>query len=89
MATGVQLVKGLNTRQRVMSAKLGVTLAQMPAEPRAVLQLSNVSLVAVVKLLVAKGVFTEAELAAAFDDADGWAIPPEKPMPENPDEPAP
>lgn len=87
MATGEQLVKALNNRQRGMSVKVGVSLSQMPVEPRAVLQLSNVALVAVVKLLVAKGLITEAELDQAFDAANGWVIPAENSMPETPDNP--
>lgn len=89
MATGPQYVKVLNNHQRANSVKLGIVLAQMPIEPRAVLQLANMPIVAIALLLVTKGVITEQELVAAINASDDWVIPAEKTMPETPDDPPP
>jgi hypothetical protein len=87
--TGPGLVRILQQHQRVASARLGITLAQMPIEPRAVLQLSNGTLASLVLLLVAKGVVTEAELMAAVAAADQWAFTPEPAMPDPSADPSP
>ena len=83
--TGPGLVKILNQHQRAVSRKLGCALAQMPVEPRVVLQLSNGALATLVLLLLAKGVITEAELSAAVAAADGWTVDAEHPVPEQPE----
>lgn len=82
--SGQQLMNALRDRQRRVSRRLGCVLQMMPAEPRVVLQLSNIGLVAVAQLLIDKGVFTAAELQAYVDASAQWSYTQESPMPEPP-----
>lgn len=77
MATVVQYVAQLRSRQVAIAQKMGVWLPGMPKELR-VLWLSQIAMLGVIlRLLVAKGIVTDVELTAAFDDAMGGAYDPE------------
>jgi hypothetical protein len=66
-------VNTLRAKQEVLSTALGVYLPSLPVEMRVVLTLSNVPWAALVKLLVDKGVFTDAEIVGAVNAA-GLAV---------------
>lgn len=82
MTTIVQYVNQLRQRQRLISTGLGVNLGGMAAEPRVVLTLSNASLAVIVKILVDKGVITDAEVIAALNAAMAEVFTPEPGQPE-------
>jgi hypothetical protein len=81
-------VAQLRQRQRAMSSRFGSYLEAMSPETRVALTCANGSTAVLAKLLVDKGVITDAELIAALDAAVGESFPPEKAGPETPPDPA-
>lgn len=59
----------LRQRQQVLARKIGADLPGLATEYRIVLSCSNAALAVLMKLLVDKGVVTDAELAAAYNAA--------------------
>lgn len=83
-------VSQIRAKQEVLALKMGPYLSTLPVELRVVLTCSNVAWAAVAKLLVDKGVFTDAELLAAINAAGMAAWAAELPTPTGPPpEPAP
>jgi hypothetical protein len=74
-------VNQIRQKQEALSRKLGSWLPGMPAEYRVILTLLNIPWAAVAKLLVDKGVFTDAELLAALNAAAVAAWNAENPQP--------
>lgn len=79
-AIGVYVAQ-IRARQEVLALKIGPYLSTLPVELRVVLTCSNVAWAAVAKLLVDKGVFTDAELVAAVNAAGAAAWAAESPPP--------
>jgi hypothetical protein len=79
-AIGVYVAQ-IRAKEEFLATKLGAYLPGMAVELRIVLTLSNVAWAAVAKLLVDKGVFTDAELVAALNAAGVAAWQAENPNP--------
>jgi hypothetical protein len=77
--TVLQYVEEIRQRQESLAPKLGSILAGMPPEFRVVLTLTNAMTAIVFKVLVERGVCTDAELAFLFDDAVAQAFGTEAP----------
>lgn len=77
-------VNQLRAKQEVLALKLGAYLPTLPVELRIVLTCSNAAWAALAKLLVDKGVFTDAELLAAINAAGMAAWASESPTPTGP-----
>jgi type II secretory pathway component PulM len=75
-------VNQLRNRQEKLARKLGAYLPGMPVEHRVVLACINATIAVLVKLLVDKGVITNAELAAALDAATPDLVTAEAPTPQ-------
>lgn len=74
--TVLQYVDAIQTRQAALAPKLGINpLASLPVELRTVLTLSNAMSAIAFKVLVERGVCTDAELAQLFDSAVAAAFP--------------
>lgn len=82
-AVGVY-VNQVRAKQEVLASRLGAYLPSLPVELRIALTLSNVAWAALAKLLVDKGVFTDAELVAAINAAGAAAWAAENPNPAGP-----
>lgn len=81
-------VAQLRQRQKLLSGRFGSYLEAMPTETRVALTCANGSTAVLVKLLVDKGIITDAELVAALDAAMAETFAPEKTRPEIPPDPA-
>jgi len=81
-------VAQLRQRQKVLSGRFGSYLESMPTETRVALTCANGSLAVLVKLLVDKGLITDAELIAALDAAMPEPFTPEKGEPDPVPDPA-
>lgn len=82
-AIGVYVTQ-IRARQEVLALKVGAYLPTLPVELRIVLTCSNVAWAAVAKLLVDKGVFTDAELLTQINGAGMAAWSTESPTPTGP-----
>lgn len=69
MATLSQYFTQLRTKQDALSKRIGSWLPGMAVEPRVVLACSDATFAVLMKLLVDKGLITDAELQAAFNAA--------------------
>lgn len=88
MATLSQYTNQLRAKQEALSRKLGAWLPGMSPEPRVVLACSDATFAVLLKLLVDKGLVTDAELQAAFAAASAADFVPEAGVqPRPPDDP--
>lgn len=78
-------VNQLMTRQVVASGPLGAYLPGMTADHRVVLSLADAATAALAKLLVDKGIITDAELMGALDAALLTAFTPVEQKPQMPE----
>lgn len=82
-AIGVYVAQ-IRAKEEFLASKIGAYLPSLPVELRIVLTLSNVAWAALAKLLVDKGVFTDAELVAAINAAGVAVWAAENPRPAGP-----
>lgn len=80
--TVLDYIAAMEQRQRAIAPKLGMWLQGSTKELRVALTLANAMTAVCMNMLVAKGVCTDAELAALFDNAAQQAfgdLPPPAP----------
>lgn len=84
MTTYRQYFDQLRISSRGMSGKFGVDMRMGSRESRTILAVVGAALAAILKLLVDKGVVTDAEVQAAFQAAAGdtWDPEPDEPPAE-------
>jgi hypothetical protein len=74
----------LRTRQELLAQKIGASIPGLAVEYRVVLSCSNAALAVLMKLLVDKGLVTDAELLAAYNAATVDLVNPEPYAPQSP-----